>query len=89
LVLFDVVKLGRRNQVSKRISTEARLLDWIDSAPIEVVVSIMGIANARVKVRVRKEQPQPVARTRKSKAMGKPSSDGVTTVFPAGEVRSA
>jgi hypothetical protein len=71
----------------KRISTEARLLDWIDTAPIEVVVSIMSIAQARVKARVRKEQPSPVAKARKAKVIT--ASSGTTTVFPAGEVRSA
>ncbi len=72
--------------MSKRISTEARLLDWIDTAPIEVVVSIMSIASTRVKARVRKEQPQPIARTRKSK---QGSLQNSATVFPAVEVRSA
>lgn len=50
--------------MAKRISTEARLLEWIDTAPIEVVSSIMGIASARVKARVKASQPAPVVRSR-------------------------
>jgi hypothetical protein len=69
--------------MSKRLSTEAKLLDWIDTAPIEVVTAIMGIATARWKARVRKEQPQPAATKRKSKT-------GTATAFPGtSEVKSA
>jgi len=69
--------------MARKISTEARLLDWIDTAPIEVVVSIMGIANARVKARVKQAQPTPARVIRKSKVAE------AATAFPAGEVRSA
>lgn len=71
--------------MSKRISTEARLLDWIDSADIAVVVSIMSIANARVKARVKQSQPAPARVIRKPKV----AEAATATAFPAGEVRSA
>jgi hypothetical protein len=38
--------------MSRRESAESKFLSWIDTAPLEVVSSIMGIANARVKKRV-------------------------------------
>lgn len=54
--------------MSRKLSTEARLLDWIDQAPIDVVVSIMGIANARMKARMKQAQPAQTRVVRKSKA---------------------
>ena len=70
--------------MAKRISTEARLLDWIDSADIAIVTTILGIANARVKARVRKEQPQ-VVKVRKPRVGGV----NTATAFPGtSEVRS-
>lgn len=56
--------------MSKRISTEAKFLAWIDTAPVEVVTSIMSIATARAKARTKAEQPavaQPVVRRKTRK----------------------
>jgi len=39
--------------MGKKISAEAKFLEWVDQAPIEVVQSIMSVANARMKARMK------------------------------------
>lgn len=51
--------------MSKRVSIEAKFLDWLEQAPLSTVESIMGIASARVKARRKAEQPAAVPRVRK------------------------
>jgi hypothetical protein len=53
--------------MSKKISTEARFLAWVDEAPLEVVQSIMGIANSRLKQRIQASKPVDVRKTRADK----------------------
>lgn len=75
----------------KRISTEARLLDWIDEAPIEVVTSIMNIATSRVKARVKAAQPASSPRVTKRKVVVKKVNSGMgqQTAFPGDAVTGA
>jgi hypothetical protein len=76
--------------MSKRISTEARLLEWIDSADLAVVTSIMSIATQRVKTRVKATMPvltpTPLIRKPRRKKTNAVASSASATSFPAGEV---
>ena len=66
--------------MSRKLSLEARLLDWIDTAPIEVVSSIMGIASARAKARLHKESPKPLkTKVKASTATAFPGTSEVKT----------
>lgn len=54
--------------MAKRVSTEAKLLEWVDTAPLDVVVAVTGIAFARVKARLKAERGEQV----KAKVVKKP-----------------
>lgn len=71
----------------KRLSVEAKLLQWIDEAPLAVVESIMGIASARVKARVRASQPASTPRTTRRKTNS--AVAGSATSFPGEGVTGA
>ena len=78
--------------MARKISTEARLLEWIDTAPIEVVSSIMGIANARVKARVKAASPTPAARAMRKYVTKKKTNahaPSAATTFPGDAVTGA
>lgn len=75
--------------MARKISTEARLLQWIDEAPLEVVSSIMGIASSRVKARVKASQPAPAARVAKRKTNTHAIVPSPSTAFPGDAVTGA
>ena len=79
--------------MARKISTEARLLEWIDTAPIEVVNSIMSIANARVTARVKASAPAIAPRVVKHRAVRKTNAHvtgaSAATAFPSDAVTGA
>lgn len=66
--------------MSKRISLESRMLDWIDTAPLPVVQSIMSITVARLKARTKAEMPAlPTCSTQDPRQQGQRATDTAAT----------
>ena len=63
--------------MSKRQSIEAQFLNWIDTASVEVVQSIMGIANARLKARTKSTNPLAPRKVRADKGTQRPAQSAI------------
>jgi len=53
--------------MSKRQSTESKLLDWVENGQLDAVRAVMAIADVRLKARIKASQPAPERKARTDK----------------------